>query len=336
MNALASGFEVPDLAVVAKTATLPCLIVNPRSFSASRGLAAQATALALALDAEVVVVDGPASTIAAIDSILARRQRQVMVLAGDGTVCAIVDQLSNLPAGAWVPDLLVLPGGRTNLTAADLVPGGAALATLKRALLLSREGRWDAAVQERCALRIEQSPAPARHGFFLAGAVIDSAIRQCHQHRSDHSTPASGLSTAAYLIGLAARSLFGRSGLSCPTLHVDAGACGTQHALVRLLLVSTLLHRTGLFDPYAARGQGEVRVTSVSRAAPHFWRWLPRLLTGRYLPSMSADNGYLSGRCHRLQVTGLAGYSLDGEAFDTDPTRPVTITTGPRLRFLSP
>ena len=336
MNALAPGFEVPELAVVAKTATPPCLIVNPRSFSASRGLAAQAAALARAHEAEVVMVDGPASTVAAVESILARRQRQVMVLAGDGTVCAIVDQLCSLPPGTWVPDLLVLPGGRSNLTAADLVPGGTALATRKRALRLAHDGRWDAAVQERCALRIEQSPAPARHGFFLAGAAIDSAIRQCHQHRSDHGTLASGLSTASYLMGLAVRSLFGRSGLSCPTLHLDAGACGTQHGLVRLLLVTTLLHRTGAFDPYAARGQGDVRVTSVSRAAPHFWRWLPRLLTGRYLPSMSADNGYLSGCCERLQVTGLAGYSLDGEAFDTDPARPITITTGPRLRFLSP
>lgn len=336
MNALASGFEVPELAAASRTASPPCLLVNPRSFSASRGLAAQAAAMARAHSAEVVELDGPASTIAAVESILARRQQHVMVLAGDGTVCAIVDQLCSLPPGAWVPDLLVLPGGRSNLTAADLVPGGAALATLKRALLLARDGHWDAAVEDRCPLRIEQSPAPARHGFFLAGAVIDSAIRQCHQHRSDRGTLASGLSTASYLVQLAVRSLFGRSGLSCPTLHVDAGVCGTQHGLVRLLLVTTLLHRTGAFNPYAARGQGDVRMASVSRAAPHFWRWLPRLLTGRYLASMNADNGYLSGRCGRLQVTGLAGYSLDGEAFDTDPARPITITTGPCLRFLSP
>ena len=327
---------MPDLAVVEKTATPPCLIVNPRSFSASRGLAARATALARAHGAEVVVVDSPTSTIAAVESILTRRQRQVMVLAGDGTVCAIVDQLANQPPGAWVPDLLVLPGGRSNLTAADLVPGGKALTTLKRALLLARDGVWDAAVEERCPLRIEQSPAPARHGFFVAGAAIDSAIRQCHQHRSEHGTLATGLSTAGYVIRLGIRSLFGRSGLTCPTLDVDAGACGTQHGAVRLLLVTTLLHRTGLFDPYAARGEGGVRVTSVSRAAAHFWRRLPRLLTGRYLGSMGAISGYLSGRCDRLQVSGLAGYSLDGEAFDTDPARPVTITAGPRLRFLIP
>lgn len=335
MNAHAAGLAVPDRAVVAEAATPPCLIVNPRSFSASRGLAAQATALARAQGAEVVTVDGPAALRAAVESILARRQRQVMVLAGDGTVCAIVDQLSSLPPGAWTPDLLVLPGGRTNLTAADLVPGGQALATLTRALLRSVEQRWDAAVEERCALRIEQAPAAPRHGFFFSGALVDSAIRQCHAQRVDRNRQGT-LSTLIYLMQLGVRALFGRSGLTCPPLRVDAGACGTQEGAIRVLLATTLLHRKGLFDPYASRGQGDVRVTAVSRHAPRLWRSVPRLLTGRYSASMNVDNGYLSGRCERVELTGLATYMLDGEPFDTDPTRPVTITAGPRLRFVIP
>ena len=335
MNASTAGLAVPDRALATGDGAPPCLIVNPRSFSASRGLAAQATALARSHGAEVVEVDGPAMLTAAVDSILARRQRQVIVLAGDGTVCAIVDQLSSLPPDAWTPDLLLLPGGRTNLTAVDLGLGGPALATLKRGLLRSREQRWDAAVEERSALRIEQDAAPPRHGFFVSGALIDSAIRQCHQRRIDRNEHGS-LTTLTYLMQLGMRAMFGRSGLTCPQLRIDAGASGTQQGRVRLLMATTLLHRTGLFDPYASRGQGDVRMTAVSRAAPRVWRSVPRLLTGRYSASMNAATGYLSGRCERLQITGLAGYMLDGEAFDADPTRPLTITTGPRLRFLRP
>lgn len=335
MNASASALATPDSSIVATTSTPPCLIVNPRSFSASRGLAAQATALARSHGAEVVTVDSPDATRAAIAAILMRRQRQVMLLAGDGTVCAIVDQLSNLPAGAWTPDLLVLPGGRTNLTAADLVPGGRALPTLKRALLRAHEQRWDAAVEERCALRIEHADAPTRHGFFFSAALIDTVIRQCHQHRAELNLHGD-LSTIGYLLRLAVRTMRGRSGMSCPSLQVDAGVCGAQNGPVRLLLATTLLHRTGLFDPYAPRGQGEVRVTSVSRSAPHFWRTLPRLLTGRYTPAMNADNGYLSGRCEHAQISGLATYMLDGEPFDADPTQPVTLSAGPPLRFIRP
>ena len=116
----------------------------------------------------------------------------------------------------------------------------------------------------------------------------------------------------------------------------DAGACGRQRGAVRLLLITTLLHRSGLLDPYAARGAGELRVTSVARSAPRFWRSLPRLVTGRYSAFMNVDEGYLSDRCERLEITGLAGYTLDGEEFDADAARPLVITAGPRPRFLTP
>ena len=64
----------------------PCLLVNPRSFRAARGLAERASALAAKQGAEVVRVEAGMDVAAALDSILARRQRHLAVLAGDGTV----------------------------------------------------------------------------------------------------------------------------------------------------------------------------------------------------------------------------------------------------------
>jgi hypothetical protein len=336
LNAREFG-PLPASAALADGSLPPCLIVNPRSFRASRGLAAQATAMARAHGTQVVQVDGPDALTAAVESILARRQRRVMVLAGDGTVRAVVDQLARLPPGTWTPDLLVLPGGRSNLTAADLVPGRPALATLKLALLRVAQERWDEAVVERFTLRVEQAPAPARYGFCIGAALIDSVIRRIHEHRagSGGELRTGHLSTPWWLLGLGVSALRGRSDLSCPHLQVDAEGCGRLDEPVSLLLGTTLLHRTGAFDPYASRGEDDLRVTAVARRAPRLWRSLPRLLTGRYSESMNLDNGYLSGSCERLQITGLGGYSLDGEKFDTDPARPVAVTRGPRLRFLS-
>jgi hypothetical protein len=320
----------------------PCLIVNPRSFRASRGLAARAVALASARGAQVVVVEGPAALDAALASVLERAPARLLVLAGDGTVRAIVERLARLPPGASRPDLLLLPGGRTNLTAADLLQDAgtrSVLALLERALAPAARQRGDAAAaEERSPVRIEQAGAPTRHGFFLAGALLDQVIRHCHRRRDEaggahHRSP---FGTPGELLGLGLRALAGRSGLACPALRIDAGARGRQGGPVRLLLVTTLLHRRGLLNPYAARGSGDLRVTSVAQGAPRFWRSLPRLLTGRYSDFMNADEGYLSGRCERLEITGLAGYTLDGEEFDADPARPLVITAGPRLRFLAP
>lgn len=315
----------------------PCLIVNPLSFRASRGLAEQAQAVAKAQGAEVVVVDGPASLTAAVDAILARRQRHVMVLAGDGTVRAVIDQLACLPAGAWAPDLLVLPGGRTNLTAADLTPGIDALALLKRGLAAIAERRWDAAVVERATLCIEQAPAPARRGLWVGAALIDGVIRRTHAHRvgGDGALRTGHLSTLSSLLRLVVLALRGRSGLLCPTLQIDAGPLGRFEGKVNLLLATTLQHRQGLFDPYATRADGGMRLTAVSRHASRFYRSLPRLLTGRFSRTMDAAHGYLSGGCARVEIKGLGGYSLDGEAYDTDPARPVVIRRGPSLRFFA-
>lgn len=314
----------------------PCLIVNPLSFRASRGLAAKATALALARGVEVVSIDGPEALTAAVDAILLRRQQRVMVLAGDGTVRAVIEHLAALPAGAWIPDLLVLAGGRTNLTAADLVPGGSALPTLERALDACDAERWDVSVVERCVLGIEQSPARVRYGFWVGAALIDGVIRRTHAHRAGGGAVKTGhLSTLFSVMRLGWLGLWGRSGLACPVLHVDAGPLGHLRGPVRLLLATTLQHRRGLFDPYATRAADDMRLTVVSRRARWFWPLLPRLLTGRFSASMTTANGFLSGPCERAEITGVTGYSLDGEAFDTDPARPVVFRRGPRLRFFA-
>lgn len=336
MNArLGAAAPDPTAAGPAGASLPPCLIVNPLSFRASRGLAQRAVALARAQGAQIVEVDGPASLTAAIETILARRQRKVMVLAGDGTVRAVVDQLALLPAGSWIPDLLVLPGGRTNLIANDLTPGATALDLLQRALA----HRWDQSVVERVTLCIEQAGAPPRHGFWVGAALIDGVIRRAHQHRAGGAGAlrTGHLSTPAALLVLAYQALRGRSGLRVPNLRVQAGAAGVLiDGPVSLLLATTLHHRRGLFDPYASRAADDLRLTAVSRHATRFWHSLPRLLAGRFSPAMDAANGYASGSFERVEITGLAGYSFDGEAYETDPGRPVTLRRGSRLRFFTP
>lgn len=316
----------------------PCLIVNPKSFRASQGrLAERAAALATAYGAEVIQVERSSQLADGLDRILRLGQRRIFVLSGDGTVQAIVDHLARLPAGSPMPQLLVLAGGRSNLTAGDLGGRGDLLNKLESAL---RRCRDDVAfeVEDRPTLHIEQAPAPPRRGFFVAGGVIHDAVRACHRHRvSGRGRLRKGhLSTAWYLLKLAVLGMLGRSPLACPVLDIDAPGCGRLQGPSRVLIASTLLHREGLFNPYADRGTGDLRITAVARTAPWFWRSLPRILMGRFTRRLNLEHGYLSGRCDEITVLGLRGYSLDGEEFDTDPTRPVVIRTGPRMSFLRP
>ena len=338
---IASASATPPVAAGHADAALPpCLIVNPRSFNVmSNRLAGRATQLARANGADVIEVREFAQLAAALDSVLARGTRQLFVLAGDGTVHGIIDQLVRLPAACPMPQLLILAGGRTNLIAADLGGGGAVLSKLEAALVRARNGAAAGLqVQYRNTLAIEQAPAPPRHGFFVAAAVLDTVIRECHRHRMVGSgTFRTGkLSTAWCLLQLALRQLFGRNPVRCPDLDIDAPGCGRLCGTTRVLMATTLSHRIGLLDPYARRGTGAVRVTAVAARAAGFWRTLPRLLTGRFSERMNAERGYLSGSCEWLQVRGLGGYTLDGEEFETDPAKPVVFRTGPSISFLQP
>lgn len=316
-----------------------CLIVNSRSFRAANGgMAERAMALAAEHGADIIHVEQLSQLAAALDGVLARGQRRLCVLAGDGTVREIADHLARLPAGTPLPQLLVLAGGRTNLTAADLRGHRAVLKKLAVALARFRSDAADGfIVQYRHTLKIEQAPAPPRHGFIVTAALVDTVIRACHLQRKTGSGPlrTGHLSTAWCVLKLAFLVFLGRASLPRPNLEIMAPGCGHLLGPTRVLMATTLVHRDGLFNPYAERGEGAVRVTAVAARAPGFWLRLPRLLTGHFSERMNAARGYLSGRCERIEVLGLAGYTLDGEEFDSDPTRPVIIRTGPRICFLT-
>ncbi|CAN5129349.1 diacylglycerol kinase family protein [soil metagenome] len=317
---------------------VPCLLVNPRSFAASRGLADKMIATATAHGADVVVIHDRQSLADAMTTILSRRQAQVMLFGGDGTVRGVIEHLANLPAGSWMPDLAVLPGGRTNLIAADLgMRGRRPLATMKRALLRAKTRNWHDYVSERPVLCIEQAASQTRFGFFMGAAWIDSAVRRCDVHRGLgvgpwYQGPYSSLFCVATMFY---RAALGRPVFDSVDLQVEMDGTRSTSGRVRLLYATTLLHERGMLNPYARSGQGDLRLTSIASRAVGFWRLLPRVVVGRFSASMTKETGYLSGHGERMTITGLKSFSLDGEPFEVDPTLPVTIRTGPRLRFVT-
>lgn len=330
----------PGQAVTAGSGSAPCLIVNARSFLVASGrFGGRAIALAKAHGADVVEAEEPAQMMAGLDEALARGARRIFVLGGDGTIQAVVDHLARLPAGTGMPQLLVLGGGRTNLTAADLHGGRAALQKLESALIrAARDPDGGFEIEHRHTLVVEQSPAPPRHGFFVAGAIVDSLIRRCHQDRAtgNGSLRTGTCGTAWSLMRETIPALRGRPPYAFPELDLEMRGHGRLHEPIRLLLATTLTHDNRILNPYADRGEGILRVTAVTARARGFWRSLPRLVIGRYTDAMDIGHGYLSGRCEELLVRGLEAYTLDGQSFRTDPARPVAIRAGPRFAFLMP
>ena len=313
-------------------ARVPCLLLNPGSFeNARKALVERAERLARAHGAEVIRTGREGGVPAAIDRVTGVRAPAVLVLAGDGTVQALVDRLATLsPDDA--PQLLVLGGGRSNVTAADLGGRGRALAKLEQVLRRWRAGAAPA-TETRDLVRVAQEGAPARHGFLLTAGWIDYAIRSCHRYRARGGRlRQTDAATLWHLARLALR----RKRPALDALRIEANGHEPLPAPAHLLAVTSLQRRQGPFDPFAPRGEGALRFSAVSARGLRFWLQLPAFATGRFGARMQPGDGYLSGRTDALRVLGLSSYTLDGEEFDADPARPVTIRKGPRLTFLVP
>ncbi len=330
--AVAGGVALPF------AAARPWLVINPRSFRASRGSLAQEVAVqARAHGLPVIEASTLSEFRAALDRLQAQQAAQIWVLAGDGTVHAMAQHLAQQPDGGWQPALLLLGGGRANIVPRDC-GGYPPWEKFQAALRAQREGR--ALAEARLpTLRVEQSGSLPQHGFLLAGAVINAGVRLCSEHRASGTAwrHRSWIADPYCLLKLMLQVWAGRSPLPpYENVQITADGVAAMQAPLRVLMASTLQLRDGLYNPFAARGVGDVRITAVAATARHFWRNLPAILRGRFRDNMTQNEGYLSGRFSQVDLLGMSGYALDGEMFVTDPTRPVRLTRGVSLRVLRP
>jgi hypothetical protein len=235
------------------------------------------------------------------------------------------------------PALLLLAGGRANVVPRDC-GGYPPWERFRAALQAMQEGR--ALLEESMVtLRVEQEGSDPQHGFFLVGAVLYDGVRLCREHRARGSgwLHRSWFADPWCLLKMMVQVWVGRSPLP-PYSRMQVSTDGVEalRAPMRILLASTLQLRESLYNPFAPRGAGDLRITAVAATARHFWRHLPAILKGRFGDDMTLQNGNLSGRFAQADVLGLEGYALDGELFATDPTRPVRLRAGIRLRVLRP
>jgi len=328
-----SAPAAPDAAAVR-----PWLIINPLSFRASRnGLAGRVADLARSHGLRVELASDLIEFHAVLDRLRALRAEQIWVLAGDGTLHAMAQHLARPDNAGWSPALLLLAGGRANVVPRDC-GGYPPWERFRAALQALQEGR-PLVEESLVTLRVEQDGVEPQHGFFMVGAVLYDGVRLCREHRAAGTgwLHRSWFADPWCLLKMTLQVWVGRSPLPpYSRMHVSTDGEEALHSPMRILLASTLQLRDALYNPFATRGAGEVRLTAVAAMARHFWRHLPAMLLGRFGKGMTLQNGHLSGRFAQAVVLGLEGYALDGELFVTDPARPVKLSAGIRLRVLRP
>lgn len=252
---------------------------------------------------------------------------------GDGTVHGVLTELMRMDAR--LPELAVIPGGTTNMTANDLngnAPLESALCRLGELVRLPPDRRRHI---ERPLLKVNGAGDGPQFGFFLgAGIVLDGMdhFRRKVGSRGLRGELAAGVSLMRGLFGMARGENAWSAGRSA-SFALDEGG-GSQDRQV--LLVATSLERLFLgMKPWWGGGEGAIHLTSVRHKPRALIRRAPALLSGRRHPRMSVSEGYFSRDVDRFDLYPDKDFALDGEIFSVTEGKSVRVEATPPISFLN-
>lgn len=263
------------------------------------------------------------------------------VVAGDGTVHAVLTALERLcPDGGW-PILAAAPGGTTNMTVRDMGRPGALLG------YLDALRRWRAAgagpnasgrLVLRPVLHIAVPGAEPIVGMFLGAGTVSAGVAFFNKRLRSMGIPEAVGSPVAIVRTMLALALGGRSlDHLAPrmTIHTDRGPvldCPTVFLVVstlgRLLIGST---------PYWGNGESPIHLTAVEREATGIYRYVPRLALGRPGDRLTPERGWHSHGASLVRLALDGPFIVDGELLHASRAAgPLEITASRVARFWMP
>jgi hypothetical protein len=269
---------------------------------------------------------------------LAHQDVELLVLnGGDGTIShALGEILGEGAFGGRIPDIAVLRGGRTNMTALDL--GGRrnpvrAMAGLLRA---ARVGPLEDRHLERPVLRVQYGPGiTTRYGMFFGAGVVHRGIELVHRVFPKERQGVFGASLVTATL-LARMALLGEShGVLTPDkVGILVDRSQVERGESSLVMASSLERLFLRMRPFWGRGPGGVHFTSIAADTSGIARALPGILAGRPAERVNERNGYTSRNARRVDLRMDCGFTVDGELTPPSPDRIVSITANDVVRFV--
>lgn len=261
----------------------------------------------------------------------------LVVSGGDGTVQACLTILSENEPFEQLPLIAILPHGTTNMTAHDIGLRTKGAGGLRSLLQLREQDELDGHLRERRLLRLENiKDSPPQVGMFFGGATIYRAIQVCRN--SIHplqfeSEMANGLTLAIMLFkwfwsGGRDESLFKGDSAA---VSIDGGE--SEESLYLLFLATTLDRLVLGSRPFWNDAGHAIRFTSIAYPPERILWFARRILYGSPRRKLPQDS-YKSCSADRVEMRFSGPFTLDGEFFEPDPSRPLVLTADRSARFV--
>lgn len=313
------------------------ILINPQSGTNQRSLQALLRILDRYKPAIHRLVVKPKDVAGALVGMAAQQVEVLAVCGGDGTVHAALTALFHARPFAVRPPVVLIAGGTSNMTAADVGMGGKPTRALERLLAWS-EGRGPSGqLVRRAILRVDCGPgsAPQFGMFFSAAGIVQvTRIRRATRRQARSELMRGGLGTAVtvgrYLLGLA----LGRRVVE-PTpiaISLDGQSCGTDNYLA--LFITTLGRLNPGIRPYWGEGDGPLRYTAIAYQPQNLLLAAPSLVYGRPSRYLTPESGYTSRNIHEAVLQLETACALDGQILTSEQSRVLTVTHGGEVDFV--
>ncbi len=313
------------------------ILINPQSGANRHGLQALLRILDRYKPAIHRLVRGPKDVAGALTDMAAQQVEVLAVCGGDGTVHAVLTALFHARPFAVRPPVVLIAGGTSNMTAADVGIGGKPVRALERLLAWS-EGRGPSGqLVRRAILRVDCGPGstPQFGMFFSAAGIVQvTRVRRATRRQAGSGLMRGGLGTAVtvgrYLLGLA----MGRRVVE-PTpiaVRLDGQSCGTHNYLA--LLITTLVRLNPGIRPYWGEGDGPLRYTAVAYQPQDLLLAAPSFFHGRPNRYLTPESGYTSRNIHEAVLQLKTKCALDGQILAGESPRVLTVTHGGDVDFV--
>ncbi|MDN5871785.1 MAG: acylglycerol kinase family protein [Nitrococcus sp.] len=280
----------------------------------------------------------PAESAFGIQQLLASGVELLVINGGDGTLQASLSCLLGPDGPAQRrPSLMVIAGGTTNMSAADMGARGTPQQALRSL------GAWLAGARsaplrtERPVLRVEPAPGAAPlHGMFFGAGAIHTGVELFHRRIAALGTGGTigpGLAFARLLLS-SLRPGRARIQPARLTLSLDDGP--KQAGDYLLVLVSGLERLLLRSKPYWGVEPAPLHYTAIEHRPRRLLRALPAVLSGGGRAAPRARDGYFSHNIHTLTLDLDGGFVLDGECYRAQRERgPLRLSLGDRVTFLA-
>jgi len=323
---LKSGAVVPLVAILS----------NPLSTTNAGGM----TAIRKLVEESANVVHFELNGIETVDQALALFSKanpaMIVINGGDGTIGAVLASILYNNHFNVIPPIAFLPGGKTNMTAADLGFKGKPVKVLRKLLRLAREGHVADHMETRHVIEMDLGDGEnPRVGTFFGGAGVVKGIFWCRENAYSMGLP----NALAHFVSFTKLFLsavgIGREKsllVSDPmSITIPGGGILTgQYASVVATTLNSLL--LGL-KPYGKEGPGGLGFSAIEAGSSNLMRAFKGLATGQF--GTKTIHGSHVRRGDEVRIEGTDPVTLDGEIYHPVSGKPIILRGDKSLAFVS-